>query len=498
MNSSARRKIFRWPPAAVGLYLIYHFPLALAYSGLAAIWTPLALLIPPLVLVAVFRRTQIRVDHPILSRLAAGLYHLWVVGFTAGVLLLTLLVDRWLLAGAVVLAGIGGWAFEKNQRQWVAYGSFAAAVALAVWREPLLAADAARLLFGAVFLGSIAWLFAAGEVHRVRRFDFTVLILLAPTIFVLTAFYRFPETSVKADPDVEFLYSAADPATLPPVRNGADLRFAVRDCAGELLLGSADQPGLERLAKPPLEVEHAPAGDNLLVSCTAEEALFYGLRNGEVVWRPAKGEPRRLMLPQPILKVQADPTTRRAFAMGRTDLLTVLRLPGLDPLVERRTGINIDLLFVPETHSLYRSSLFGGVEMLEPGTLAVRGRLALPISVGGTMVYDSDHERLFLSDWLGAVIRVLDPLDLTLVAKLTAPYGVRCLAYDRPRQLLLGGSYFTGEVWVYRPYAPGKPVRLPVGRRVRDLTIDGDHCLGVSAAGVFRLNLERITARISP
>jgi hypothetical protein len=236
-------------------------------------------------------------------------------------------------------------------------------------------------------------------------------------------------------------------------------------------------------------------GDNLVVHCEGVVSSAYGTRGGEVVRRVRGGVERRSATPDPVLTVQAAWAENLLFAMNRTTSVSARRLDDLQPLAERRSGVNLDILYAPSTRTLYRSVLLRGVEALEPATLEWRGAYEMPGRVGGALAIDERHGRLFVADWLGRSIAVLDARDLTLVARLTAPRGLRHLVYDDQREWLLAGSYFGGEVWIYRPYRGGDPARLPVGRRVRQLSVAGDRCLGVSARGVFEIDLTALAAR---
>jgi hypothetical protein len=490
------------PLSALGLYLVYHFQLMLAWSALGEIWAPLALLIPPAVLYVVYRRDRLRVQRRASYILLGGVYRVWTVAFAGGALILSWLADPAACLGALAAGAIAAWAFPKRGPVGLlAWGALAAASVAVAAREPWLGRDPLRAALGAALLLSVGWLFATDERRRVARFDFVALTLLAPTVFSIMAFYRAPAARpTAADPAVRFLYAADDSTSPPRVREGADLRFAAADCDGSLLLGGASSPGIERMAAgaaspPAAPIDSAKSGDNINVACGAGQALLYGRRDGRVVYRPAAGQERRAAFDQPVLKAEADWGDGIAFVMGRTDLLAVLRLPSLSVAAQRRSGVNIDILYAPQLRTLFRSTLLRGVEAMTPASLTVQGLYPMPTSVGGALAYDPDHDRLFVSDWLGATLHVVDPRDLTAVVRVKAPRGVRSLVYDRRRELLLAASYFTGEALAYRPYVGGPPLRLAVGRRVRGLTLDGGRCLGVSAAGVFAVDLDQLASR---
>ena len=368
----------------------------------------------------------------------------------------------------------------------------AATLLAPVWREPWLVSTWGRQAFGAVLLGSMAVLFATTELRRIKAIEFGTMVLLAPLVFTLFAFYRAPEKPPTGDARVRFLYSSTDAKAPARVRRGDDLRFAARDCRGRLLLGGASSPGLEILDGRSAVLDPAPTGDNLLPICVGRPGLAYGARDGSVIWQGDDGERKTFAMGQPVLMVQYDPRRDLIFAMNRLTRLVSLRLSDFDLVAQHAGGVSIDILYSPEQDVLYRSVFLRGVETLEPQTLEVIGVRELPLSVGGTMAVDPAHRRLFLTDWLGGTLYVLDARDLTPAAELPADHGMRRVVFDRQRELLLAGSYFRGDVLVYRPNIGGPPLRLHVGRRVRELALDGDRCLGVSAAGVFALDLNAI------
>ena len=500
MSGSWPVKMIRAVFVSAGLYFVFHFPLLLAYSALGRVWAPLAALIPPLVLYVVYRRDQLRIRHRILFFLGSLGYQTWTAGFTLGILALAWLIDRWVWCGVLIAAGLVIWLFPKKKYAWANFALLVLCLTIVVAREPWLLASVGRIIFGVVLLMAVGALFRTGEIMRIGRNEYLVLLLLAPLISLLTAFYRAPDLHMEAKTEasaVRFLFSAGQPAAPSGVRDGADLRFAARDCDGALLVGGARSPGLERIDQQLSILDARPTGDNLEVICTGRRGLLYGTRTGEVVFQPADGAARQYRMDAPVLVVQADWIDYRAFVMDHWRKIAALSLPNLGLLAERQGGVNIDLLFEPGRKVLYRSAAFRGVEMLEPETLQLQGAYALPFSVGGTLAFDPDHQRLYISDWLGTKIRVLDGRDLRPVALLSADRGIRRLVYDRVTELLLAGSYFRGDVLVYRPYQGGPPWRLPVGRRVRDLRIEGRQCLGVSAAGIFSLDLDHISRSIS-
>ncbi|HPQ69865.1 MAG TPA: hypothetical protein PKW95_12120 [bacterium] len=478
--------------AGFALYLVFHFQLALAYSALALVYKPLVVLIPLAVLYVVYRRDELALRFSILSKLFKLIYWLWTWGMVAAAMTLALLVDPVLLVVATIAAAVAIYVWDRGVRIWFALIAFVVAVTIVVLREPWLIGDLSRWLFGLIMLLALIALFATHETARITRFDFAVFVLLAPLFFSFSAFYRGPAKVENPDGAVTFLYEAGGHEAPDRVRAGLDLRFALPDCDGALLLGGASTPGLELLSEPPQELDRRATGDNLITLCDGRGALLYGTRTGQVVFRPADGEAREYEMGSAALMVQADVEHYRAFAMDRYDHLVSLRLPNLSLLAERRGGVNIDIHYMPYTGYLYRSVLGRGLEMIEPGTLEVVTTLELPYSVGGTMTHDERNGILYLSDWLGERIHALGARDLTRLAELPAERGVRQLAYSPEHQLLLAGSYFRGRILVYDPIAGRGPRRIDVGRRVRGLTIDGGQCRGVSAAGVFTIDLPQL------
>lgn len=478
--------------AGFALYLVFHFPLALVYSALAAIWKPLALVIPPAVLLVVYRRQALVLRFSVLSKLLKLIYWLWTWSVVAAAVVLAMLIDPMLLVAVLIAAAIAFYFWDRKVLGWVALIAFAGAVSVTVLREPWLAADITRWAFGLAMLISFVALFATHETLRITRLEFTVFVVLAPLFFLFFAFYRGPAHIEQPDGSVTFIHQTGVHDAPWRVRVGEDLRFAVPDCDGTLLLGGASSPGLELLSEPPRVLDERPTGDNLMRLCSGRGGLLYGTRAGQVVFRPADGEAREYAMGQAALLVQADPAHYRAFAMDRWDHLVSLRLPNLTLLAERRDGVNIDIHYVPATKYLYRSVLFRGLEMIEPGTLAVVTTLEFPRSIGGTMTHDPENMVLYLSDWLGKTIYALGAHDMNRLAELPAERGIRQLAYSADHHLLLAGSYFRGRILVYDPIKGKGPLRLNVGRRVRGLTIDGDRCRGVSAAGVFEIDLPQL------
>ncbi len=492
MTSNRPSQIARWPLLAissVALYFVFHLPLALLYSAVAEIWPPLALAIPFAVLYIVYRRPLLRIHFRKSFALGKLLYWGWTAAMAAGLVVGTWLVDRGVVAVALVAAPVAGFAFPRKRAKWVALGALVAAALAPVWWEPWLLASRERQLFALLLLGSMVVFFALDETRRISALEFGTMVLLVPLVCTMFAFYRAPEPPLAPVPGVTWLHSAADPASPGRVKAGDDLRFAARDCRGRLLLGGASRPGLEWLPPVSAVVDPAPTGDNLVPVCGAVNGVLYGSRDGRVVWRTEEGQSGDYYMGQPVLTVQFDPRRYLVFGMNRLTRLVTLRWPELQPLAERTGGISIDILISPAQGVLYRSVFLRGVEMLEPASLNVMGTYPMRSSVGGTMDLDEPHRRLFLSDWLGNQLHVLDARDLTPVSTLATDRGIRRVVFDSRRQLLLAGSYFRGDVLVYRPYVGGVPQRVHVGRRVRGLTLDGDRCLGVSASGVFALNL---------
>jgi hypothetical protein len=478
---------------SVALYLVFHFPLTLLYSAAGDIWAPLAAGIPLATLYVIYRRPLLKIHFKKTFWLGKLLYWTWTAAFALAAGAVAWLVDRTAMVGAATATVIAVYFFRKKSTKWLAFLALAAVVLAAAWRAPWLTASFGRLLFGAVLLGSMVVLFATEEVRRIEPIEFGAMVFLAPLVFSILAFYRAPEPLLTHVPGVEWIHSTAEPAAPARVRRGGDLRFAVRDCQGRLLLGGASQPGLEVLGDHAVVLENAPMGDNLLPLCDGRDAMLYGTRAGNVVWRNGRVR-REFAMGQPVLTVQYDPRRYLVFAMNRFTRLVTLDLPNLYFVAQRESGISIDILFSPEQGVLYRSVFLRGVEMLEPATLNVIGTRKFPASVGGTMASDPGHRRLFLSDWLGDFLYVLDARDLAPLAELPTDRGIRQLAFDAKRGLLLAGSYFRGDVLVYRPNAGGSPRRFHVGKRVRGLTLDGDRCLGVSASGIFALDLNFIAA----
>lgn len=493
--------VFRFPlrlAAAVALYLVFHFQLLLTYSLAGEVWSPLALLIPVIVLYVVYRRPILKVRHPILYQAVRFLYWSWVCLFLAASVILAGLVDAIILLPILIAAVAAVYFFSTKRLKWLSYLAFVGAVLAVVAREPALISDTGRFAFGSIMLITVGLLFATEDLQRITNWDFAVLVVLAPIIFLLFSFYRLPDQSTnQIDSAGQFLYSATDAGAPARIRSGEDLRFVIPDCAGELLLGGASRPGLEKLGEKTIVLNEEPTGDNLIPVCRGRQALLYGTRSGQIVFQPMEGETKTHPMDQPVLKVEFDQTRYRAFAMDRYKTVTVFSLPNLNSENKTVGGVNIDILFSPRENILYRSTCLDGLEALQPPNLYVFGVYKAPFSLGGTMALDQPHQRLYFSDWLGRAIHVLDSLDLKLVAKLPTDRGIRQLVYDESRELLFAGSYFRGDVLVYKPYQQSEPIRLHVGRRVRGLTLDEGRCLGVSAAGVFALDLAQLEERFS-
>jgi len=496
------------PLQICGLYFVYHFPLMPAYSLAGAVWPPLALSIPVLLLLVLFGRERCSRRFPRVWRLGAILYTVWLAAFALLVVGLQWLVDRRMALLFVAAALAAGESFGRKRRAWLGPAIFAVCLGGLAWREPFLAASQARLIFSLFLTAVVGALFVGGAWRRVRQIDFAALVLLAPVVFSLHAFYHGPVLAVPADPAVRFLFPADSPA-IPKIGAGKDLRYAVRDCTGALLLGSGESPGLERIDDgAATSIDQAPAGDNLEAWCDAGAAgsgLLYGARTGEVVWRSEESVTRR-QLGEPVLMVAGRASPAAVYAMGNKSLLALLSRPQLAVQAQRGggqgffgalfgSGVNIDLLYEAENESLFRSAMLRGVEKLDPDSLETIARYPLPASVGGTLALDVAGKRLFVSDWLGRRIMVLDVGDLRPLGRLAAPRGVRRLVYDPARRLLLAGSYFTGEVLIYGPGDERPRHRLPVGRRVRGLALAGGRCLGVSAAGIFEIEPAALEAR---
>lgn len=504
-QAASQRNFLRSAPVLLlkgcGLYFIYHFPLMPAYSLLGAVWRPLALLVPGLLFLVLFGHERWLDRCPPVRRAGAALYTGWLIAFCLAVMALQWLIDWRMVVGLSAAALIAGGSVG-GRRARIAPVILIGCLAFTAWHEPYLIASRARLFFGIFLATAVGALFLDDAPRRFRRIDFAALVLLAPSIFSLAAFYRGPAGEVPADPAVRFRH-AGDAAAAPHLGAGRDLREAVFDCDGALLLGSSDIPGLQRIADGTVTVlDEAPAGDNLDIRCGAEASVSYGTRIGEVVWRTEVGVTRR-QLGEPILMVAGRETPTSLYAMGNKGLLALLTRPELAVQAQRGggegffgalrgSGVNIDLFHDAENKALYRSVMLRGVEKLDPDSLATIGRYPLPASVGGTLALDAAGGRLFVADWLGTRITILDAGDLRLLGRLQAPRGVRRLVYDPARRLLLAGSYFTGEVLIYESGDERPWRRLPVGRRVRGLTLTGDRCLGVSAAGVFEIDLNAL------
>ncbi len=475
------------PFTAFGLWCVYVFPLAPLHWAAWSLWPPLTAVLAAAIAYFGYRHAVWRVDHRLLAGVGGAIYRGWTVAFAVAALGCLALIDATELATTLVAAAVAWFFFDRPRGAAPAWAAGAAAIAVVVVRSPWVMQHTLCAAVCQVALLATAVLFVSGEQRRLRRFDWVAFVLLAPALPAISAFFFGTVPLPHPDARVRFLPAIARSEPARPA-------FATVDCDGVPLIAAAAAPGLVQLSGAMTALERSPLAGGVAVSCAGRRGLAFAAGDGDVVYRPEGAPERRKRLSERVDQVVIDEPSQLLFAGGRIDLLTTLRTPNLDVEAERRAGIGLDLIFAPAEKLLFRLTALRGVEALEPATLTPGGSFAMPLCVGGALAYDAGRRRLFVADWLSKAIVAIDVREMSEIGRWPAPLGVRSLAYDAARGLLLAGAEFHGEALVYRVGDQGAPLRLPVGQGVRSLVVVGDRCFGVSAAGAFVIDLPAVAA----
>jgi hypothetical protein len=113
---------------------------------------------------------------------------------------------------------------------------------------------------------------------------------------------------------------------------------------------------------------------------------------------------------------------------------------------------------------------------------------------------DPPGRRAYLASTTSGTLRVLDLDTLQPVGQIPLEVGLRNLAFDPVRRLVLISSYFRGNLFVYSPERGEVVGKIFLGPRLRWVQVDAEsgQWYATSAAGGFAVDPEKALGNVPP